>query len=198
MTKRKRVRIDQKTVVRVVADGAVAGQVRDGATLPVLVVDATTVPEIADAIRAAEFEPDGDVQIIWGRERRTTAPFLEVKLIRPVPVRFVIAFQIPEQALLVDTTLEARGFYLKAGGPKATFKSTFADPSIIVDVHPTEFNASWPAMYKRILMDQMRRGGMPVRDLRSAADAAYDRLRMVSMLRVPQVGFDAGEPPPPS
>lgn len=197
MTKRNKVRVDTNIVVRVVANGAIAGQVRDGAALPVLVVDATTLPEIADAIRAAEFEPDGDVRTIWSRERRTGAPFLEVELIRPVPVRFVIAFEIPEQALLIDTTLEARSFYLKAGGPDATFESTFADPSIIVDVPPTEFNASWPGMYKRILMDQLRRDGLPVRAARSAADAAYDRLRMVSTFRIPQVGSDTEEPQQP-
>lgn len=198
MTKRRKAWVERTAVVRIVANGAIAGQVRDGVNLPVLIVDATTVPEIADAIRAAEYEPDGDIRISWGEDRRTKAPLLDIELIRPVPAHFVIAFKVPNQALLIETALEARGFYLKAGSPTDTFRSTFADPSIIVDVHPSPFNTTWPARYKRILMDELRRGGMTLREARSGADEAYDRLRMVSTFRVPQVGIDAEEPEQPN
>lgn len=195
MTKHRKVNIDPSLILDIVANGSIAGQVRDGVNLPVLVVDASTMPAIAQAIRVAQYEPDGDVRVTWGTARKTDAPLLHVEMLRPVPVEFVIAFEMSEQAILIDAILEAKAFYLKAGRIGDTFKSTFAAPAIIVDVHPSDFNATWPSRYIRILMDEFRRRGTPLREARSAAEAAYAQIRTMTTLRVPQVPLGADVPP---
>jgi len=195
MTKHRKVQIDPSLIVRIVANGSIAGQVRDGANLPVLVVDTTNVPAIDHAIRVAQYEPDGDVRVTWGTARKTKTPLLHVEMLRPVPVEFVVAFEMPEQAILIDAMLEARAFYLKAGQIGDTFKSTFAAPTIIIDVHPSDFNATWPSRYVRILMDEFRRTGTPFREARIAAEAAYAHVRRMTTLRVPQLPSGADDPP---
>lgn len=185
MKRKTKVSIDRRTVVGIVGNGTIAGPDQNGINIPVLVVDGTSVPAIADAIRAAEYEPDGDVQTAWGKDRRTQNELLVVNMTRPVPASFVIEFTMPGHGILVDAVLAAHCFYLRAGGPEDSFMTTFADRQIIVDVHPSEYDDRWPAVYKRALMKDFRRRGLSITRARTAAEELYEQSHKMTTFRLP-------------
>ena len=179
-------KVDSALGVRIVGNGSIAGPVREGVNIPVLVVDASDMPEIGEAIDAAKYEPDGDVKTEWGEDTKNRNVLLHVTFIRPAPADFIVVFELPKFGILVDGVLEAGAFYLKAGKPGDNFKSTFADPSILVDVPKGEFDEMWPARYKASMMDEFRRNGMGIKEARRAAEQTYEGIRGTTTFRMPQ------------
>lgn len=185
MMKRKRAKLRSALPARIIGDGSMAGPVREGMNIPVLVVDATNIPAIREAIQSANYEPDGDVKTAWAEDRKSRNLLLHVVLQRPTPAEFVVIFNMPKEGILIDGLLEARGFYLKAGKPGDSFKSTFDDASILVDVPPSQFNESWPARYRGSMMEEFRRRGLGSKEARAAAEKTYVDVRQITTFRMP-------------
>jgi len=185
MTKHKKVKLAANLVVNIIANGSLAGPVREGVNIPILVVDGTKIPALAEAIAAAKYERDGDVQTVWAQDRRTKNFILHVQLLRPTPAEFLIVFAMPKQAILIDGILESGAVYLKPGKDGDTFRSTFSDESLLVDVPTSEFNSRWPARYRGALMESLRRKGLNAKEARVGAEETYAKLRLITTLRMP-------------
>src|SRR6266536_2220208 len=72
MVKRRRTEIlPIKDFVPIVADGAMAGPVAEGANIPLVILDTSKRPDIAEAIRVHAYLPPGDVASSWGESRAT-------------------------------------------------------------------------------------------------------------------------------
>lgn len=180
---RRKMKVDPGQVVRVVGDGMImAVDVFGGAPVPVLVLDCEKHPQIAEAIRVSEYEPDGDVRVLWGRDKRYVG--LVVELVRPAPVSFVISFDLETQGILVELALTAGAVQIKAGDGTSTFKSTFNHNGLYIEVPPRDEFPPWPAIFISALMDVNRRQGARPLDARRAADSTYEWIASLASARI--------------
>ncbi|MGI8989975.1 MAG: hypothetical protein ACR2I2_10365 [Bryobacteraceae bacterium] len=115
--------------VRMIADAAISTRGRHGGRLlPLLLLDTTDRPDIAEFIRLHEFFGVGDVKAQWGKVEATghdgTAA-LFLTFIRPMELFMVLEFNIARQGLLVEQTLTGQGIYLARaeGGDDRFFRS---------------------------------------------------------------------------
>lgn len=160
-----------------------AGAAWDGVTMPVLVLDASRMPTLREAIDASRYEPDGDVQIVWASHAKLRRQALQVTLIRPVPFEFYIAFDVPKHALLIDGILQARGFFLKAGEPGVTLQGSMRLPALHIDVPETPFNSEWYSILIKALVDDFRKKGSSIKEARIQAESAFEKLREITSFR---------------
>lgn len=147
-----------------------------------LVVDSGRVPELGEAIRSAEYEPDGDARSRWGTSGN--AVLLHIELLRPVPTTFAVHFPLATQGILVESALSAGVVQLKAGKPGSSFKSTFNDRGLMVEVPGVEEFPPWPTIFVRALMEHYRREGMKAIEARQAAEGAYASMTSVARFRL--------------
>jgi len=119
MAKRRRTEIlPIKYFVPIVADGAMAGPVAEGANIPLVILDTSKRPDIAEAIRVHAYLPPGDVASSWGGIKgHPDDVFLVLDFERPIEARAVLRFSIANQGILVEAALTAKAMYLQAGKP---------------------------------------------------------------------------------
>lgn len=156
----------------------------DGRFVPVVVVDASSSPEIRESVSAAKHEPDGDSVCAWGMVPGTV--FLHVILLRPVPAEFYIPFSLPEEGIVVDGIVECGYFLLRAGNPSDNLMSTMDHPALLIDVGENDFASQWPTLYKRSMMDDFRRKGLTAIESRKSADSLYLQVQRMTTLRFPR------------
>ncbi|PVW04763.1 hypothetical protein DEA06_08285 [Microbacterium sp. Gd 4-13] len=169
--------------VRIVGDGMVMrADAFGGAPVPVLVLDCTPFPDIREAIRVAEYEPDGDVKSVWGTGGGRVG--LLIELIRPAPTSFLIDFDLATQGILPELAMGTGLIEIKAGHPQSTFKSTFKESGMYVEVPSREDFTPWPAVFVKALMEQARRGGAKTVDARRAAEKTYEYISSVANARM--------------
>lgn len=185
MARGRKAKIDPSSIVRIVGDGFIAVQdAYGGAGIPVLVLDCAHRPEIAEAIRVSEFEPDGDVFCQWGFGTGWVG--LNVDLVRPAPTSFLIYFELATQGILVETALSAGLVQIKAGDENSSFKAYLNAPGLYVEVPSSEDFSPWPAVFVRALMERFRREGMKSLQARKAAEQAYQSMLAMTRVRLPQ------------
>ncbi len=66
MTKPRKAQVAQSLIVPIVGDAAMAGPVADGRLIPVLIVDTSKRPEVAELIRVHAHLPPGDAPLAVG------------------------------------------------------------------------------------------------------------------------------------
>jgi len=184
MTKRRKVKIDPSAIVRIVGDGLIATlDSFGGAGVPVLILDTEHLPQLAEAIRVSSLEPDGDAVCQWGTAEGSV--ILNIELGRPLPTAFVIHFDLGKQGILVESALSARAVQLKSGSPGDSFKSTFSESGLVVEVPGPESFPPWPAVFIRSIMENYRRGGMKTVEARAAAEQAYTAMLSTARFHIP-------------
>lgn len=183
MARSRRHRVDPTRVVRIVGDGMVASHLAfGGAFIPVLVLDCSAFPDISDAIRVAEYEPDGDAICQWATSRGNAG--LLVKLVRPAPTEFIIGFDLPSQGILVELALRGGVVQIKSGTSGSSFKSTFTQNGLYIDVPGNEDFSPWPNVFKTALMEQARRSGARTVAARQSAEKTFEHIASLAGSRM--------------
>ena len=121
----------EATPVPIVADAAISTVgLHGGRMLPVLLLDTSNRPDVAELIRVHESLGPGDVEVQWGRiDGREGTVALFLKFIRPVELFLVLEFDIVRQGILVDQALTGQGIYIaRADGPTDRLKVRHQSP----------------------------------------------------------------------
>src|SRR5450759_4311110 len=123
--------------VRIVADAAVSTRgLHGGRLLPLVLLDTTDRPDIAELIRVHETFVTGDVKVQWGQvdgHEGTVALFLN--FIRPLELFMVLEFEIVRQGILVAQALTGQGMYhARAEHADDRLRNNPDRPKVIVDV----------------------------------------------------------------
>jgi hypothetical protein len=173
--------------VRIVADAAISiGGLHGGRMLPVLLLDTSERPDIAELIRVHTSLSPGDVEVQWGRLKNhegTVALFLN--FIRPVEVFMVLEFDIVRQGILVEQALTGKGIYLmRAEDTEDRLMKNFDRPTVIVEIGDTGFRETWDDLFHRHVAKNFRKNGLSRSDSRRAARTAIEELRKFGSFRM--------------
>jgi hypothetical protein len=186
MEKPKKAKIGSSRLVPIASDAAMAGPVADGQLIPVLILDTTSRPEVAELIRVHEHLGPGDAGSQWATSRddedRTV---LLLNFSRPMELEFGIPFSVESQAILVESMLTAGAVYLQAGSSGDRLSQTLDTPRILVELPDTGFKSVWDGLLKKRMTQVMAaRLGVPQRKAIHAAEAVIERMRSAVSFRL--------------
>ena len=172
--------------VPIVGDAAIAAApFGDGRLVPLLIIDTTDRPNLAEFIRIQEHLPPGDVNIQWGvppGSKDRVALVLSFK--SPIEAVAILEFDIVTQGILVDQILTAKVLYLQSGRPGDRFKTTIDATRIFVEVPNTGFRKKWNKLFHKRLAKDMRTKGLGNQQAKQAAADAIELMRGVGRLRI--------------
>lgn len=167
--------------VPILADAAMAGsETADGRLIPVLILDTTRHPKLAELIRIHEQLGPGDVRFAWGIKKGLKDAMLIVEFERPIEVQSVFVFDIAKYAGLVELMMASGGVYLQAGSPGDRLTSTLDNPRILVELPDTGFRPVWEeVLLKRMAAVIRAQSGMSRAAAKGAAALYVKEVRKV-------------------
>lgn len=181
--------IDRSLIVPVLADAAVAGRgVAEGRLIPVVLLDTSSRPEVAELIRAQRHLPPGDVAAQWGGkiEGDEDTILLSLHFVRPMDVAVVLVFSIEERAMLVDAIVTSGAVYIQAATPGDRLITTMDADRMLVEVADGDFQPIWDKLLReRMLTVMAKRLGVRRRKARPAAEQLIAEIRRVTRFRMP-------------
>lgn len=180
--------IDRFLIVPVLADAAIAGAgVAEGRLIPVLLLDTSSRPEVAELIRVQNHLPPGDVSAQWGKiEGDDDSVLLSLRSLQPIDVAVVLVFSIEEQAMLIDAIVTSGAVYLQAATPGDRLVTTMDANRMMVEVAASDFQPIWDKLLQeRMLTVMAKRLGVSRRKARPAAEQLIAEIRRFTRLRMP-------------
>ena len=174
--------------VPIVRDGAIATeQVLGGRLVPVLILDTSQRPDVAELIRVHQFLSPGDVASVWGyRSVRARTVGLVLDFLRPSQLKILLKFDITGQGLLVDSILDARAVCLQDGMTGDRLATTMDHDRMIVEV--TASPPKWNRLLRRELERDFRRKGSTRRQASEAAERTISKWRHLQKMRIKPSG----------
>lgn len=165
--------------LRVIADGIISNpHFADGRPLPILIVNATTAPFIAEYIETHHLHAPGDVGLYWGSQRFSNELVaLQVTLSRPSKNTFSILFDTKTQHVLVDAILHGRGFYLQAGDDGTKLSNSLNAPKIVIEVPDLGFMPKWEKIVQCVLAGRFRKNGFSKAEANTAVSQYLASMR---------------------
>ena len=172
--------------VPIVGDGGIATSgLLSGNLMPVLILDTSDRPDVAELIRVQRHLPPGDVASTWGgRSRRASSVLLLLDFARPSKLRIMLEFDIARQGLLVDSILHVRAVGLQSGRVGDRLATTMKDGHMIVEVAATGFEPKWNELWRRELEKDYRRRGLTKRLAGQATDRLITEWRNLQEFRL--------------
>jgi|SRR5579875_1071462 len=178
--------VPQSDVVRVVGDAGIAGQVAEGFTIPLLILDTSERPDIDEIIRVHAYLSPGDVMSSWaGIRNNSDLVALILNFVRPVVAQIAVCFSIEKQAILVDAALNARAMYIQAGRAGDRYIHDPDKPKILIELPEGDFHSQWESIFLRRMTDHFskelklsRKKAYPV------AQSLLDQMRLISHFQI--------------
>ncbi len=177
--------------VRIVADGAIAiSGVYGGRPLPILLLELTERPDVANFIRLHKDMGFGDVTIQWGNfENKKGNATLFIHFVRPVEVFLAIDFDIRKQGILIDQALRSGGLYIaEALSVDDRLARDPKRPSVVIDIPDTGFQPMFERMFQHEMRKYLKSNGLSTADSRAAAASALETMREVVNVRMADEG----------
>jgi len=173
--------------VKIVADAAISTVgLHGGRLLPVLLLDTSDRPDVAELIRVHESLGPGDVKAQWGRlkdRENTVALFLN--FVRPVEVFMVLEFDIARQGILVEQALTGKGIYItQAEDAEDRLTKNFNRTKVIVEIGDTGFRETWDDLFYKHVVNDFRNKGLNRSDSRRAARMAIEEFRKFGSMKL--------------
>jgi hypothetical protein len=175
--------------VKIVADAAMstAGQ-HGGRLLPVILIDTSDRPDIAELIRVHESLGPGDVKVQWGKpegkdHRGTVALFLT--FIRPMEVFMILEFNVIGRGFLVEQILNGNGIYLaEAQGAEDRLHKNPSRARVLAEVPDTGFRDTWDNIFFKHLTQHFQRKGLNRSRARQSASSTIAELRTIGSFKM--------------
>lgn len=179
-------RIPQEAkVVPIAGDAAIATSgTGDGRLIPLLILDTTERPDLAEAIRVHINFSDGDVVVQWGElPKRHGHVALILRFQRPVEVLAIVEFDIFKQGILVEHMLANHGVYIQPGKPGDRLMHDLNVPKMLIEIPDTGFGPRWNSLYFDGVVKHLRREGLRRREAKQAAKAFIEDIRGLASAR---------------
>ena len=176
--------------VRIVADAAVSTRgLHGGRLLPLVLLDTSDRPDVAELIRIHQYHRLGDVRAQWGQidgHEGTVALFLT--FIRPMELFMTLEFDIVKQGILVEQTLVGEGIYIaKAEADDDRLMKNPDRVKVIVEVGDTGFRKTWDKLFTEYLRKHFRAEGLSRSESRRAATSLIEELRKFATMKMRDV-----------
>lgn len=173
-------------VVPIVGDAAIATVgVGHGRLIPLIIIDATNRPDLAEVIQAQVHLPPGDVAVQWGvLPKRHDHIALLLKFKRPTERAAVVEFDIAKQGILIEHILQSNALYIQAGKFGDRLKYDLNRPKMLVEVPDTGIRALWDKLFFDAVVKRARKDGLGRRDAKEVAQAAIGQIRELAKFRM--------------
>lgn len=192
-TKRTKIRLvgthDERRPVRIITDAAISTRGRhSGRLLPLILIDTSDRPDIAELIRVHGSLGPGDVKSQWGKlegkgHEGTVALFLT--FIRPLEVFMILEFSVVRHGFLVEQILTGNGIYLgEAQGEGDRLQKNLDRPKVLAEVPDTGFKDTWHAIFTKHLEKHFRNKGLNRSQSRQAARSAIEEWQKVGSFKM--------------
>lgn len=188
MAKRpKKARLPVADLVPIVGDATIAGPIAEGVLIPLVILDISNRPDIAEIIRVHQHLP-GDARFRWaGVEGHPDDVVLMLNFERPIEARVVLRFSIETQGVLVETAVTAKAIYLQAGRQGDRFIHDPNRPKLLVELPDDEFRSQWNRLFlNRMTVVLSRQHGLSRRKAEPLARQLIKELRTMTMFRMPR------------
>lgn len=184
----QRARLPSSLIVPIVGDAAIASSELEGRLVPVLIVDASQRPEVAELIRVHSFLPPGDATSVWAvSQDDDDTVFLVLRFARPMELEMMLRFSITRQPLLVEAVLASGGLCLQTGVAGDRLITSMDANRLFIDVPDSGFRPVWDRLLlERLTTDAARRLRVPRRRARAIAEELVTKIRKVTEFRMPQ------------
>ncbi|GHF44567.1 hypothetical protein FHX82_001836 [Amycolatopsis bartoniae] len=176
--------------LKIVGDALIADKtVGNGRMIPALIVDTALHPEIERLVKIHQDTPPGDVRTQWAtrfstRQKMPSEIILELDFLKPIEIKFGVAFQMPDQAILVDQALTSRGFYLQPGRVGDRLSKTRENPRILAEIPCEGFQEAWDKMFPAITAAQLRQLGASRAESKRLSHQVVRELREFGSVRL--------------
>jgi hypothetical protein len=177
---------EEAQVVPIVGDAAIAAVgVGHGRLIPLIIVDMTNRPDLAEVIEAQLHLPAGDVVVQWGSlPKRHDHIALILRFLRPTERVAIIEFDIARQGIVVEHILQSNGLYIQAGKVGDRLKHDLSRPRMLIEVPDTGIRASWDQLYFDAVVKRARKEGLGRRDAKDVARKTLGQIREVAKFRM--------------
>jgi hypothetical protein len=175
--------------ITIVNDGAIAtAGTALGRLVPLLILDSSDRPDIADVIEAHTVQSAGDVDAVWGNPTGSKADqgilvHLILHFIRPIDSYLIIGFD-NRRSGLVDQIVRSRLVYIQGGRPGDRLSNRFDASRILVEVRDTGFEEIWERMFFKATFAEFRSRGLNKKQSVNAAREAISMLRELGDIRM--------------
>lgn len=177
---------EEARVVPIAGDAAIAtAGIGHGRLIPLIILDTTDRPDLAEVIEAQTHLPAGDVVVQWGSlPKRHDHIALILKFLRPTERAAVIEFDIAHQGILVEHILQSNGLYIQAGKVGDRLKHDINRPKMLIEVPDTGVRPRWDKLYFEAVVKRARKDGLRRRDAQDVARAAIGKVRELATFRM--------------
>jgi hypothetical protein len=177
---------EEAQVVPIVGDAAIATVgVGHGRLIPLIIIDTTNRPDLAEVIEAQAHLPAGNVVVQWGSlPKRDGRIALLLKFQRPTERAAVIEFDIAKQGILVEHILQSNGLYIQTGRVGDRLKHDLNRPKMLIEVPDTGIRALRDKLYFDAVVKRVRKDGLARRDAKEVARAAIGQIRELARFRM--------------
>jgi len=177
---------EEAQVVPIVGDAAIATVgVGHGRLIPLIIIDTTNRPDLAEVIRAQAHLPEGDVVVQWGSlPKRHDHIALVLKFQRPTERAAVVEFDIAKQGILVEHILQSNALYIQAGKVGDRLKHDVDRPKMLIEVPNTGIRAVWDKLYFDAVFKRARKDGLGRGSAKEVARNYIGQIREIAKFRM--------------
>ncbi len=177
---------EEAKVVPIAGDAAIATiGTGHGRLIPLLILDTTERPDLAEVIRVQAHFPEGDVVVQWGAlPERCNHIALFLQFQRPSERAAVIEFDIAKHGILVEHILTSHALYIQAGKPGNRLIHDLNVPKMLVEVPDTGFRQQWDKLYVENVTKRMIKGGLARREAGQAARTCIEKIRELAQFKM--------------
>lgn len=177
---------EEAQVVPIAGDAAIATVgTGHGRLIPLVILDTTKRPDLAEVIRVQAHFPAGDVVVQWGGlPKRPDHVALFLRFQRPTERAAVIEFDIAKQGILVEHILQSNALYIQSGKVGDRLIHDLNLPKMILEVPDTGFRAHWDKLYFDGVFKRMRKEGLGRSRAKEVARTYIEKIRELARFRM--------------
>lgn len=180
---------EEAKAVPIAGDAAIATVgTGHGRLIPLVILDTSERPDLAEVIRVQTLLPEGDIVVQWGQlPKRLRHVALFLRFTRPAARVAVVEFDIAKQGILVEHTLMSQALYIQAGKAGDRLIYDLNLPKMLIEVPETGFRRHWDKLYRDAVTAQMvAEGGLARKAAKVAAGSYIEQIREVARFRMKQ------------
>jgi hypothetical protein len=175
----------KKIHLDIVSDASITSMhIANGKNIPLIIIDTTNHQDIEQAISFHKGVEYGSVTTRWGKSINDKIITLTITLKSPVPIDFVVAFDIQKQGGLIDLIINSQLLYIQPGRQKDRLSNTMNSQRIMIEVPSTHFSDEWKKIFTKVTIKYFRSKGLSKKAAKNAADNLYNEWGIFREFRI--------------
>lgn len=186
---RNKLALDEKIIVPIVKDAAIATQsIGGGRMIPLLTLDCSNHKELLNLFQLhSEATLPGDATCTWGISFKLLEPKLAVLIIeftRPLEIKFALSFELNKYGGVADGIIQSRGLYIQ---PMQNLQNETLiineQGNILIEVHPNTMLPKWDNYLLKVIRKKLKKQGFSRKEAITVSFEFLERTREIWKFR---------------